>query len=344
MSAETMMPPSSRFRGWQMRYTGNAFLDKARGELKDFVAIEGNLSLSPGKDRVQNLAQLDISADAADRLVAARIDDVKKLINLSADAELPGFSHEELKELREKATHWEKNFAVDLWRISLRVWSLKKDIDYADFIKEVQACVDPIIAEANAQLALETDSISASYTGMVPVVYKTQHELYRGLVYSFIASFFMIGIAMCVVLRSPIAGFLAMIPNLFPIFIVFGFMGQFGVLIDIGTMMTASVALGIATDDTIHFLTWFRDGIDKGMSRAEATQYAYSRCASAMFQTTLIAGFGLAAFALSTFTPTQMFGTMMLAILMTAMLGNLIFLAALLNTPIGRYFEPFGKR
>jgi predicted RND superfamily exporter protein len=59
-----------------------------------------------------------------------------------------------------------------------------------------------------------------------------------------------------------------------------------------------------------------------------------------MFQTTLIAGFGLAAFALSTFTPTQMFGTMMLAILLTAMLGDLIFLAAMLNTPLGRFFEP----
>jgi predicted RND superfamily exporter protein len=349
MSAETMMPstpPPSRGATAVFRERGfNAFLDRrGRSELRDFIAVEGNLSLLPGEERAQNLAQLDISLEEADRLVNARIDDVKKLINLPANSELPGFSSEELKELREKAAQWEKNFGTDLWRISLRVWSLKKDIDYADFIKEVKDVVDPIIAEANEQLGLETPSIEAVYTGMVPVVYKTQHELYRGLVYSFIASFFMIGIAMCVVLRSPIAGFLAMIPNLFPIFIVFGFMGQFGILIDIGTMMTASVALGIATDDTIHFLTWFRDGIDKGMSRRDATQYAYSRCASAMFQTTLIAGFGLAAFALSTFTPTQMFGTMMLAILMTAMLGNLIFLAALLNTPIGRFFEPFGKR
>jgi predicted RND superfamily exporter protein len=121
-------------------------------------------------------------------------------------------------------------------------------------------------------------------------------------------------------------------------------MGQFGVLIDIGTMMTATVALGIATDDTIHFLTWFRHGIEQGKSRPEATQYAYSRCASAMTQTTLIAGFGLAAFALSTFTPTQMFGVMMLAILLTATLGNLVFLAAILNTPIGRFFEPIVKK
>jgi predicted RND superfamily exporter protein len=57
----------------------------------------------------------------------------------------------------------------------------------------------------------------------------------------------------------------------------------------------------------------------------------------------MIAGFGLAAFALSTFTPTQMFGVMMLTILLLAMLGDLIFLAAMLNTPLGRMFEPRKK-
>jgi predicted RND superfamily exporter protein len=114
--------------------------------------------------------------------------------------------------------------------------------------------------------------------------------------------------------------------------------------VDIGTMMTASVELGITTDDTIHFLTWFRHGIDEGKNRSDATRYAFSRCASAMVQTTLIAGFGLAAFALSTFTPTQMFGVMMLAILLTATFGDLVFLAAMLNTPLGKVFEPRKKR
>jgi predicted RND superfamily exporter protein len=121
-------------------------------------------------------------------------------------------------------------------------------------------------------------------------------------------------------------------------------MGQFGILVDVGTMMTASVALGISVDDTIHFLTWFRDGIDQGMTQRESTMYAYSRCATSMFQTTMIAGLGLSAFALSTFTPTQMFGIMMLAILTMAMFGDLIFLAALLNTPIGRVFRPREKK
>jgi len=351
LSAETMTPPpppppDGRKTNRQIMYERgfNTSLDSARGELRDLVAVEGNLSFRPGSARTKNLAQIDISADEADRLVGAGIDDVKKLINIPADREFPGISFEELQLLREKATQWERTHGTDLWRISLRVWSLKKDIDYALFIQDVKDVVEPIIAEANEGLGLESPAIQAVYTGMVPVVYKTQHELLTGLRNSFITSFILIGIAMGVILRNPIAGFVAMIPNLFPVFIVFGFMGKFGILVDVGTMMTASVALGIATDDTIHFLTWFRHGIDQGMSRADATRFAYSRCASAMFQTTLIAGLGLATFALSTFTPTQMFGIMMLAILMTAMLGDLIFLAAMLNTPLGRIFEPRERR
>jgi len=349
MSAETMMPstppPSRGASAVARERVFNSFLDKkGRNELRDFIAIEGHPSLLPGQDRAQNLDKLGISAEAANRLVGAGIDNVKKLVNLPFDIELPGITHEELKDWRDKAIQWEKNYGTDLWRISLRVWSLKKDIDYAEFIQEVKDVVEPIIAEANEQLKLETPAIQAVYTGMVPVVYKTQHELHRGLVWSFASSFVLIGIVISFILRSPTAGFLAMIPNLFPVVMLFGFMGHYGVLVDIGTMMTASVALGIATDDTIHFLTWFRHGIDQGMSRHDATQYAYSRCASAMVQTTLIAGFGLAAFALSTFTPTQMFGIMMLTILLMATFGDLVFLAAMLNTPLGRVFEPRKKR
>jgi predicted RND superfamily exporter protein len=377
------------------------------------VAVEGGLSFRPGSNRKELLERIDLTPAEADQLIGAGIDNVRKLLNTPADAELVGISHEEWRVFRDKAKRWEKTYGIDLWRISLRVWSLKKDIDYALFIQDVKDVIEPIVAETNlendvrwnlsflpgddraknlAQLGFSTHdaelltkakidnvqtlidipeeieldknalakvkllrkkaiqwvndhgAVQAVYTGMVPVVYKTQHELYGGLVWSFIMSFFMIGVAMGVVLRSASAGFLVMIPNVFPVFIVFGFMGHFGVLVDIGTMMTASVALGIATDDTIHFLTWFRHGMDQGMSRAEATRHAYSRSASAIVQTTLIAGFGLAAFALSTFTPTQMFGIMMLVILVTATLGDLIFLAAILNTPVGRIFEPKKKK
>jgi predicted RND superfamily exporter protein len=405
MSAETMMPVIPHFEGKKstrqiiLERGANAKLDNARSELKEYVTIEGNRSFRADDSQFQQtLAELELKPNEAERLVRAGFDDIKKLVDASLEMESI-ISPEELLQYREKAVQWQRNHGIDLWRISIRVWSLKREIDYALFIQEVKNVIDPMVAEMNvkhfpAEQAVPPDApsvvpsnapsnvpsndvpsndvssiahtevqpdkktqtdqhtelgfvgtpIEAVYTGMVPVVYKTQHELLTGLRDSFISSFVMIAITMGFILRSPIAGFCAMIPNLFPVFIVFGFMGQFGILVDVGTMMTASVALGISVDDTIHFLTWFRDGIDRGMKQSEATQYAYSRCATSMFQTTLIAGLGLSAFALSTFTPTQMFGIMMLAILTMAMFGDLIFLAAMLNTPIGYVFRPREKK
>jgi len=116
-------------------------------------------------------------------------------------------------------------------------------------------------------------------------------------------------------------------------------MGHFGTRVDIGSMMTASVAMGVAVDDTIHFLTWFRAGLRKGMDRREAVFIAYRHVAPAMTQTTIIGGLGLCVFALSTFTPTQGFGKLMLTLLLAALVGDLIFLPALLASPLGRIFS-----
>ncbi|MDE0938523.1 MAG: MMPL family transporter [Pirellulales bacterium] len=176
------------------------------------------------------------------------------------------------------------------------------------------------------------------YTGVVPLVYKAQRTLLVGLINSILLAFVLICVLMMAILRSPTAGLLSMIPNVFPIVVIFGFMGWIGALIDIGTMMTASVAMGVAVDDTVHFLTWFRRGIIGGLDRRGAVRMAYARCATAMIETTIIGGLGLGVFALSTFTPTQRFGYLMMFLLAAALVGDLIFLPALLTGPLGKLF------
>ena len=196
----------------------------------------------------------------------------------------------------------------------------------------------------------EPIGVSAIYTGIVPIVYKAQGALLRSLIQSILLSFVMISAVMMILLRNwrervrPQnllnfrGGIIAMLPNIFPIVIVFGAMGFIGEKVDIGSMMTASVALGIAVDDTIHFLTWYRNGLESGKSRLGAIKTAYRQCASAMAQTTMIAGFGLSVFALSTFAPTQRFGVLMLLLLGVALFGDLVILPALLAGPLGRFF------
>jgi hypothetical protein len=103
--------------------------------------------------------------------------------------------------------------------------------------------------------------------------------------------------------------------------------------------MAASIALGVAVDDTIHFLAWFRDDLHRCGDRATAVEAAYGRSATPTLQAALINGLGLSVFAVSSFTPTQRFGWLMLAILMVGVVAELIVLPALLLSPLGKAFQ-----
>lgn len=203
------------------------------------------------------------------------------------------------------------------------------------------AALEP--AEGLASIAssdhADPPTVRAVYTGVVPLVFKTQRQLLVSLRESMILAAVTIGLVMSLVLRNPVAGLISMIPNVFPLVLVFGILSWMGVKVDVGTMMSASVALGVAVDDTIHFLTWFRRGTTQGLDRPSAAMLAYDRCGAAMAQTTLIAGLGMAMFVVSQFMPTQRFGLMMVSSLAAALVGDLVLLPALLCGPLGRFLE-----
>lgn len=232
----------------------------------------------------------------------------------------------------------------ELWRISARV-SATKEVDYADFKRDLQSKIDPILASYDAD---GTQGISVDYTGLVPLVYKAQHSLLDGLILGFISDFAIIVLVMILLCRAASAGLVLLLPAAFPAVVVFGGMGwgnallqSFGtgnLLIDIGTVMAPCVALGVTVDDVVHFMLWFRRGISDGMNRKEATMLAYKGCARAMYQSWGVIGIGLSVFSLSPFGPTQRFGHMMLAMLTVALVGNLVLLPALLSGPLGDIF------
>jgi multidrug efflux pump subunit AcrB len=130
-----------------------------------------------------------------------------------------------------------------------------------------------------------------------------------------------------------------MLPNILPVLVIFGAMGWLGINVDIGSMMSASIALGVAVDDTIHYLAWFRDEFDRTGDRNQAILYSYRKCALPTMQAALINGLGLSIFAFSTFTPTKQFGYLMLVILIAGMVAELILLPALLAGPLGAAFK-----
>src|SRR6185436_11980784 len=137
------------------------------------------------------------------------------------------------------------------------------------------------------------------------------------------------------VLRNPIAGFLAMIPNVLPIAAVFGIVSWCGVQVDIGSTVTASIALGITIDGTLHLITWFRIGIEQGKSRAEAVAQALGHCGPAMWQTTLVVSIGLLMLYPSDLVLISRFGWLMASLLGAASLTDLVLTPALLAGPLG---------
>ncbi len=220
------------------------------------------------------------------------------------------------------------------WRISARVWS-SGEVEHDVLQQVLQHRVDTYLA---ARLPAP-HTPQTVFTGVVPLLYAAQRELLDGLLRSFCLAFVMIAVVMVLLLRSPTAGVLMMVPNVFPALVIFGAMGWTATAVDVGAMMTASVALGIAVDDTLHFLTWFRRGLGRGLSRRESIEDAFIRCAPAMTQTTLIAGLGLLVYVLSSFQPVSQFGLLMFVLLLAALVGDLVLLPAMLASPLGKVFR-----
>jgi hypothetical protein len=206
----------------------------------------------------------------------------------------------------------------------------------------LDARYEPFRPGTGQRTAWQTDPgrVAAVYTGVVPIVYKAQRMLLDSLVESTFWSVITITPLLMWIARSLAAGAVAMLPNVLPILVVFGGMGWLGIDVDVGSMMTASIALGVAVDDTIHYLNWFREELDRLHDRNQAILAAYRHCATPTLQAAVISGLGLSIFALSTFTPTQRFGVLMLVILWLGAIAELIYFPALLAGPLGRMFKP----
>lgn len=228
---------------------------------------------------------------------------------------------------------WRGGEDGEAWRLTVRASALEK-IDYDALLADVRSDVDQVLAATGAT----PPSVRVRVTGVMPLVHAIQRQLLRDLISSFAAALVVIAVVMTLAQAGVAAGLVAMASNVFPIAVFFGWLGWRGDPVDIGTVMTASIALGIAVDDTLHFLTFFRRRLGESNDRRCAVSYALQHCGPAMIQTSLSCGVGMLAFALSDFLPTSRFATSIVALLLLALLGDLLLLPALLLGPLGRVF------
>lgn len=226
------------------------------------------------------------------------------------------------------------NDAGELWRLSAMTSGLG-NTDYGEFLSRLSDRLDSSVRDVQQK---PLPGVSATYSGIMPLVHEIQRQMMSDLFRSFLAAFAVIALVMTVVQGGLVAGLVAMIPNVFPTLVLFGFLGWAGMSLDIGTVMTASIALGIAVDDTFHYVTFFQRGLAKGMPRRQAVRWAYEHCGKAVIQTSVTCGLGLAVFAWGDFVPTERFAWMMVALMGLALAGDLLLLPALLLSRAGNSF------
>ena len=217
------------------------------------------------------------------------------------------------------------------WRITLRM-PAREDISYQDEMTKVRELLKPVFEEYG-------EGATAIYTGAVPISGDAQILLLKDLFRSFLTTFAIVAIVMAIVLRDLIGGLLSMFPNLFPTLTLFGAMGWLKIPLDIGTVMTASVALGIAVDGTLHMLQRYRYHDQQGASSKVAALESLRQCGPAMWQTTVVCGLSLLVYAYTDFVPSQRFAVMMFGLLVAALIGDAIILPAMMASPFGRWFR-----
>lgn len=117
-------------------------------------------------------------------------------------------------------------------------------------------------------------------------------------------------------------------------------MAWLGFRLDIAGLLTASVAMGIAVNDTLHFVNWYARRLAAGDTRTEAIADTLSSCAGAMFHTMLISCCSMLPFLFADFLPTRQFAFLMIAMLSSAILGDLVLLPGMLLSPLGLCLVP----
>lgn len=174
------------------------------------------------------------------------------------------------------------------------------------------------------------EGLRAYTTGIVPLIVDMQDSLLKNLIQSFSLAFGVIGLILFFLLRSLKNTLISMIPNIIPIVVILGFMGWAGIKLDVATIMIASIALGIAVDDTIHFIFRFKKEQSASEEYAQPIMSTLSSTGKAIIFTSLVNFCGFFVLCFSDFKPMIYFGLLTGITIIAALIGDLIVLPAAL--------------
>jgi uncharacterized protein len=214
------------------------------------------------------------------------------------------------------------------FRLSARVYDSHPDLRRAPFLRTLER-------QLNEELDLPPGAIVVNgpmvlYNSVLQSLFRSQ-ILTLGVVFLVLLAMFML------LFRSLKLALIALFPNLVSSLTVLGVLGACGIPLDIMTITIASISIGIAVDDTIHYIHRFREEFQRCGNYLHSMRAAHAGVGSAMFYTsvTIVAGYILLVF--SDFVPSILFGVLSSAAMVVALIGALTLLPRLIIL-----LRPFG--
>jgi len=191
------------------------------------------------------------------------------------------------------------------------------------FLKTKAAILDHVRADLDRELTWDV-------TGLGMVIAASSHLITIGQVKSLSISLILIFAVMVALFVSSKVGLIAIVPNLFPILVNFGLMGLLGIPLSVATSLIASVAIGLAVDDTIHYLVRYNSEFKKDLDKDRAMRETIMAVGRPIIFTSLTIGLGFSVLLFSHFQPTAIFGLLMVVTMISALVGDMILLPTLM--------------
>ncbi len=208
--------------------------------------------------------------------------------------------------------------------------------EYAEFFELVQIDIE----EAFAGHGEQYPNMDVHVTGTLAMMMRLMDDMSNNQFKSLALAMVIISGLLVLTLGSVQAGLMSIIPNMIPATLAFGLMGLMGIPLDTDTLMIAPLIIGIAVDDTIHFITHYRMALAKHSDMRLALVGTIKEVGQAVTFTSLVLGCGFFMLSFSNYLGLAKVGAFGSLAIFVALLCDLLFFPALIMV-----FKPkFGQQ
>lgn len=175
-------------------------------------------------------------------------------------------------------------------------------------------------------------NLKAQFTGEGILINNAADYMAWNQITGFAQTFFIIGLIHAALFMSFKAGLISLLPNVVPIVFNFGLMGFLGIPLNVGTSMIAAIALGIAVDDTVHFMVHYSRELNEVHDQEAATLHTLEALGRPIIYSSIALAAGFAILVFSNFIPTIYFGWLSAVVMIVAMVTEMTFTPILMMT------------